>query len=318
MMRAIVVDHPGGPEVLTLKEVERPKVKDGWSLVQIKGFGINHSEIFTRQGLSPSVVFPRILGIECAGIISETTDEDRLPVGQTVLSIMGEMGRAFDGGYAEYVLLPNEQIYPVKTNLDWVSLATLPETYYTAYQAYESLQINENDKVLVRGATSGLGPAFLNLVHGKYPEVKVAGSTRSLTKSDALIKMGYCDVVEEADGVLQTDETYDKILELIGPATVKDSLLHTNEFGIVCSCGQLGGKWYLEDFDPIMELGGNRYLTTAYSGIVSQDRIQRLLDFVSKHHIEISPSNIFKLEEIADAHRLMESGNNIGKNIVIL
>ncbi len=317
-MRAIVVEHPGGPEVLTLKEVETPKVKAGWSLVQIKGFGINHSEIFTRQGLSTSVVFPRILGIECVGIISETTDEDRLPIGQTVVSIMGEMGRAFDGGYAEYALLPNDQIYSVKTNLDWVSLATLPETYYTAYQAYESLQIKENDKVLVRGATSGLGPAFLKLVHGKYPGVKVSGSTRNLNKAVPLIKLGYSDVIEEKNGVLQTDENYDKVLELIGPATVKDSLLHTNEFGIVCSCGQLGGKWYLENFDPIMELGNNRYLTSAYSGIVSQDKIQKLIDFVSDHHINIAPSNIFRLEEVAEAHRLMESGNNIGKNIVII
>src|SRR5699024_12790896 len=51
-----------------------PEIKNGWSLVKIKGFGIVHSEIFTRQGKSPSVKFPRILGIECVGIIEKTTD----------------------------------------------------------------------------------------------------------------------------------------------------------------------------------------------------------------------------------------------------
>lgn len=61
---------------------------------------------------------------------SDTTDPQRLPVGQKVVSIMGEMGRAFDGSYAEYTLLPNDQIYPVTTNLDWATLATVPETYY--------------------------------------------------------------------------------------------------------------------------------------------------------------------------------------------
>ncbi|MDO4649851.1 MAG: alcohol dehydrogenase catalytic domain-containing protein, partial [Eubacteriales bacterium] len=115
-MRAIVVSKPGSPEVLELKERDIPACKEGWSLVKVKGFGINHSEIFTRQGLSPSVQFPRILGIECVGVIAETTDELRLPKGQCVVSIMGEMGRAFDGSYAEYVLLPNEQIYPVETS----------------------------------------------------------------------------------------------------------------------------------------------------------------------------------------------------------
>ncbi|MCF7523585.1 hypothetical protein L3X07_11070 [Levilactobacillus brevis] len=58
MMHAVVVDHPGEPDVLTYREVPRPALKPGWSLVRVHGFGINHSEVFTRQGLSPSVEFP--------------------------------------------------------------------------------------------------------------------------------------------------------------------------------------------------------------------------------------------------------------------
>ena len=112
-MKAVVVYEPGGPEALVYTDVLRPMVKDGWSLVRVRGFGINHSEIFTRQGLSLSVTFPRILGIECVGTVEETTDAVRLPVGQRVVSLMGEMGGAFDGSYAEYILLPNAQIYPV-------------------------------------------------------------------------------------------------------------------------------------------------------------------------------------------------------------
>lgn len=80
-MKAVVVSKAGGPEVLEVREVTKPQVKTGWSLVKIKGVGINHSEIFTRQGLSPSVVFPRILGIELVGVIEKTTEPDRLPVG---------------------------------------------------------------------------------------------------------------------------------------------------------------------------------------------------------------------------------------------
>lgn len=97
-MKAIVVTHAGGPEVLEYKEVPTPKVKPGWTLVKVKGFGINHSEIFTRQGYSPSVHFPRILGIEAVGEVAETSAPDQFKVGQRVISIMGEMGRAFDGG----------------------------------------------------------------------------------------------------------------------------------------------------------------------------------------------------------------------------
>ena len=108
-MKAVLVKEAGGPEVLQVVEVPKPTVKEGWTLVKVQGFGINHSEIFTRQGLSPSVQFPRILGIECVGLVEETNRPD-LQVGQQVISIMGEMGRAFDGGYAEYVLLPDEQV----------------------------------------------------------------------------------------------------------------------------------------------------------------------------------------------------------------
>ena len=106
-MKAIVISEAGGPEKLQYTDVPTPQVKPGWSLVQVKGFGINHSEIFTRKGFSPDVQFPRILGIECVGIITQPPDDARLPVGQKVISIMGEMGRQFDGSYAEYVLLPN-------------------------------------------------------------------------------------------------------------------------------------------------------------------------------------------------------------------
>ncbi len=68
-MKAVLVEQPGSSEQLKVVEREIPKIKEGWSLVKIKGFGINRSEIFTRKGYSPSVVFPRVLGIECVGII---------------------------------------------------------------------------------------------------------------------------------------------------------------------------------------------------------------------------------------------------------
>ena len=131
-MKAVVIYEAGGPEQLKVETREIPELKEGWTLVKIKGFGINRSEIFTREGHSPSVKFPRILGIECVGEVEETTSSN-FKKGQKIVSIMGEMGRAFDGSYAEYVLLPNEQVYPVNTSLTWEELATVPETYLTTF-----------------------------------------------------------------------------------------------------------------------------------------------------------------------------------------
>ncbi len=172
-MRAAVVFEAGGPEKLVVMEVPTPEVKPGWTLVRVRGFGINHSELFTRQGLSPSVRFPRILGIECVGEVAQTTDPDRLPQGQTVVSIMGEMGRAFDGGYAEYCLLPNEQVCPVEWDGDWATLAAIPETYYTAWLSLKNLRVESGNRLLVRGGTAGVGVASSRLAHAARLSVTV-------------------------------------------------------------------------------------------------------------------------------------------------
>ncbi|MCH3904362.1 MAG: zinc-binding alcohol dehydrogenase family protein [Lactobacillus sp.] len=316
-MKAIVIHQAGGPEQLKLENVPVPKIKKDWSLVKIKGLGINHSEIFTRKGLSPTVKFPRILGIECVGVIEETTDPEHLPVGQKIVSIMGEMGRDFDGSYAEYVLLPNKQIYPVDTDLDWTTLAALPETYYTAFGSFLNLKINEHDKILVRGGTSGVGIAFLKLVKAKYPNIFIAGTSRSLVKERIMKDAGYDQVIIDQDGELQTKQKFNKILELIGPKTVKNSFKHTSEGGIVCSTGELGNQWYLNNFDPIMDIVPNAYLTSFYSNNVDQDRLNEMLKFVKKYKVDAKPEKVFDLEHVADAHRYLESRHSFGKVVVV-
>lgn len=316
-MKAIVIYEPGGPEKLIYTEMPTPEVKEGWSLVRVRGFGINHSEVFTRNGLSPSVEFPRILGIECVGEIAGTSDPERLHVGQKVISIMGEMGRAFDGSYAEYALLPNEQIYPVETEMPWDLLAAIPETYYTAYGSMKNLRIEHADKILVRGATSGVGVAFLRLVKATSPDIYVAGTSRNLKKAQTLLDEGFDDVIEDRDGVLQTDKSFDKVLELIGPATLKNTFAHVNEGGMVCSTGQLGGQWFLNDFDPIFELPANGYLTSFYSGNVSAERIQEMLDFVYDHKVDARPEKVFRLVEAPEAHEYLDSSRSYGKIVCV-
>ena len=230
---------------------------------------------------------------------------------------MGEMGRAFDGGYEEYVLLPNEQIYPVETDLPWEILAAVPETYYTAYGSYLNLKIREEDRVLVRGATSGVGIAFARLTKAAFPTLRLTGSSRSREKEEALLAAGFDKVILDREGALQTEQKYTKALELIGPATLKDTFSHICEGGIVCSTGQLGGVWNL-DFEPIMELPPNGYLTSFYSGNVSSDRLNDMLKFIEDHHVNAAPEKVFSLEQTAEAHRYLESGDSFGKTVICL
>lgn len=195
---------------------------------------------------------------------------------------MGEMGRAFDGSYAEYVLLPNEQIYPICTDLDWTTLAAIPETYYTAFGSLQQLRIAPQDRVLMRGAGSGVD-----------------------------------EVIIEVDGKLQTDQSYDKILELVGPATLRDSFAHINEHGIVCNTGQLGNVWGMDDFDPIIELKNNSYLTAFYSGNVSQAKLDAMFDYIRQFNVKILIERVFTLEQVPEAHRFLQSADGFGKVVVM-
>ena len=315
-MKTVKIYQAGGPEQLIYQDVPTPDIKEGWSLVKIKGFGINHSEIFTREGKSPSVQFPRILGIECVGEVAQSSTP-ALAVGQKVVSIMGEMGRAFDGSYAEYVLLPNEQIYPVHTDLDWTTLAAIPETYYTAFGSLQQLRIAPQDRVLVRGAGSGVGLAFAQLLKAQFPHVVLHGSTRNPAKATRLQAVGFDEVITEADGKIQTDQSYDKILELVGPATLRDSFSHINEHGIVCNTGQLGNIWYVNDFDPIIELKNNSYLTAFYSGNVSQAKLDAMFDYIRQFNVKILIERVFTLEQVPEAHRFLQSADGFGKVVVM-
>jgi len=79
----------------------------------------------------------------------------------------------------------------------------------------------------------------------------------------------------------------------------------------------LGGKWFLEDFDPTRDIKNNAYLTTFYSGNVSKERINSMLDYIEKYKIDVKAEKIFSLDEIVEAHKYLDSSSAFGKVIVI-
>lgn len=99
--------------------------------------------------------------------------------------------------------------------------------------------------------------------------------------------------------------TLDRVLELVGPATLKDSCLHLQEGGIVCSTGQLGGVWYMDGFDPIVDLPANGYLTSFHSANVDQARLDELFSFVKIHRMNLAPTRVFALSHMSEAHSFL-------------
>ncbi|WP_198347767.1 zinc-binding dehydrogenase [Nocardia terrae] len=322
-MRAAICVAAGGPEVLEVRELPVPRVREGWSLVRVMGAGLNRSELRTRQGHSPSVRFPRVLGIECVGTVAASTDP-RLPEGTTVAAVMGEMGREFDGGYAEYALLPNSLLMPIETELPWEVLAALPETYLTAQGAMDALGVAPGDRsrLLIRGGTSSVGMAAASIASGYG--LDIAATTRQPGKAAALTGAGVDHVLlDDGGSPAETIREFwpegpDYVLDLVGSATLADSLRLVRRGGTVCVSGSLSG-WLIPDFEPIAMIPPGTKLTAFHSDSYKGETalLQRVVREVEAGVYRPNVDRVFRLDDIAEAHRYMEDNRATGKLVML-
>lgn len=223
--------------------------------IRVKAFGLNRSELHTRLGLAgDSVTYPRVLGIEATGVVDLAPSGEFEP-GQQVMTMMGGMGRTFDGGYAEYTCVPAGQVIPFRSDLDWATLGAVPEMLQTAYGSLTvGVGIEAGQSLLIRGGTSSVGMAAAVLA--KRKGLRVLATTRSAAKAGALEAIGVDDVlVGDGDVAAQVrrllPEGVDGAIELIGTPTLPDTLRSTRVHGTVCFTGMLSNVWTVEEFYPI-------------------------------------------------------------------
>ena len=321
-MKAAVIREPGAPEVLAIEEIPVPQPAPGWVLIRVKAFGLNRSELFTRQGHSPGVRFPRVLGIEAVGVVEDAPGGEFKP-GQTVATAMGGMGRAFDGGYAEYTSVPARQVQAINTSLAWDILGALPEMIQTAWGSLNSaLHLTAGQSLLIRGGTSSVGLAAAILA--KRQGATVAATTRKVDRESMLKDNGadhvFIDTGEIAGDVRRIfPDGVDKVLELVGTTTLLDSLQCAARFGSVCMTGMVGNAWEFDRFSPMGAIPSTVSLTT-YSG-GSQDflytPLQVVVNEVEAGRMTLRIGRVFQLDDIVKAHRCMED-NAAGGKIVVL
>src|SRR5260370_23803963 len=199
IMKAVVIHEPGGPEVLKVESIPIPTPLAGEVVIRVKAFGLNGSEMFTRQGHSPGVRFPRVLGIEAVGLVEEVPG-DEFRKGDIVATAMGGMGRAFDGGYAEYACVPAAQVQAIQTRLPWAILGAIPEMLQTAWGSlFKSLGLAEGERLLIRCGTTSVGLAAAAIA--KNHRAFVAATTRNPGHTALLRSTGVDDVIVDAGSI---------------------------------------------------------------------------------------------------------------------
>ncbi|MFJ5958659.1 zinc-binding alcohol dehydrogenase family protein [Paenarthrobacter sp. NPDC092416] len=321
LMRAIVLDGPGAPDALKIRDVPRPVATPGWVLLKVRAFGLNRSEFHFRRGLGSFGSFPRIPGIEATGVVVEAPGGE-FEAGVQAAALMGGMGRTFDGGYAEYVLVPAANVVPFRSSLDWATLGAVPEMLQTANG---SLTVGVNaapgSSLLIRGGTSSIGLALAVLA--KSRGMTVVSTTRNHAKTQALLDAGVDHVVVDSGAIAEEvralfPEGVGSAVELVGTPTLKDTLRATAVHGTVCFTGMLSDEWTVKDFYPI-DFIPNGVRLTAYSGEASdlpEAVLQDFLKAVEDGHVTVPIGKTYAFDQIVQAHQDMEDGSVAGKLVV--
>ena len=325
-MKAIVISEYGAPEQLKIEERQTPNPESGQVLIKVKAFGINRAETYMRQGAWGEVA--EITGIECVGTV-ELDTTGRLVAGTKVVAIMGGMGRTINGSYAEYTCLPASNVVAINADIPWDILAAIPESYATAWAClHDNMKLKPGDSVLVRGGTSALGQAAINIA-ANTKEVSVIASTRSRDCVEMLKGIGATSVLFETDDMSSDLRTLfprgvDSVLDIIGNSTLLDSLKMVKPGGYVCNAGFLGGGDPLS-FNPLSDLPCSVNLNFFASFMFGTDGfplsnipVGEIVDKVVSGAYVAAPKKVFEFEQIVDAHRLMESNTTKGKIVIKL
>jgi NADPH:quinone reductase-like Zn-dependent oxidoreductase len=323
-MRAVVLEVPGAVENLQIRELPVPEPQPGWVRIRVRAFGLNRSELHTRLGLAEGVTFPRVLGIEAVGVVDDDPSGDLAP-GQQVVTLMGGMGRVFDGGYAEYTVVPRGQVIPFASDLPWEVIGAVPETLQTAYGSLTTgLDLSQTQTLLVRGGTSSVGLAAATVAKD-LGATTVLATTRQPDRVQSLLDHGVDHALVD-DGRV-ADQVHDLLgtgvdaaLELVGTPTLPDTLRATRVHGTVCFTGMLSNQWTIPDFYPIDYIPTGVRLTGYGGGSADlpPEVLQDYLDRLANGSASLGPTSVHRLEDIREAHLDLERNRSFGKHVVLL
>lgn len=319
-MHAIKIQEPGGPDMLVWSEVPDPEPGPGEVIVDVRASGVNRGDILQRQGHYPpppgASPYP---GLECSGTISAIADDVRgWTVGQQVCALLA------GGGYAERVAVPAGQLLPVPDGVDLVDSAALPEVACTVWSNVVRLaRLTAGETLLVHGGGSGIGTFAIQL--GSALGATVAATAR-LPKHDQLRKLGAAHTIDyrEQDFVEEVRQVTDSrgadvILDIIGAAYLERNLAALATGGRLMVIGMQGGRKAELDLSRLLAKRAAvaatalRPLPLAEKAEIVRGVREQVWPLIAAGRIRPIVDRRLPLTDAAEAHRLVESSEHVGK-----
>jgi len=320
-MKYINTPEFGGPEVLTLAKGQTPAIKDNEVLIHVAAAGVNRPDVIQRSGNYPA---PKdaspILGLEVAGeIIQIGSKVSTWKVGDNVCALTN------GGGYAEYAAVPEGQCLVIPDGLSMIEAAALPETNFTVWSnVFDRAQLIAGESFLVHGGSSGIGTTAIQLA--KVMGARVFTTAGSEEKCNVCRKLGAELAINyhNADYLEQLKEAtegkgVDVILDMVGGDYIQKNLKLAALEGRIVNIAYLQGPVAKVNFLPVML----KRLTVTGSTLrpqsaqtkqgIAQALQEKIWPFYANQAIKPVIAEVFPLSKAAEAHRLMESNQHIGK-----
>jgi NADPH:quinone reductase len=324
-MRAVVLDGFGGPEVMRLGEVPRPRPGPGQVLIRVAATSVNRADLQQRTGnYAPPPGDSEVLGLEVAGMIEALAgDVSGWKAGDRVMTLVG------GGGYAEYATAPASTLMPVPEGIDLVRAAGITEVFVTAWlNVFREAALQPGETLLVHGGASGVGTAAIQLAKalGPSPVIVTVGSE---AKAKACQELGADHVVlyrqedfSERTLALTDGRGPDVILDHIGAKYLEPNLRCLAPYGRLVIIGLLGGAKAELNIGRLMvkrqRIIGSvlRARPVAEKAAITAAFREAALERFARGELKPVIHDVLPLAEARRAHELVAANANTGKVIL--
>ncbi|WP_101787408.1 NAD(P)H-quinone oxidoreductase [Nonomuraea indica] len=317
-MRAIDITSPGGPEALEWREVPDPRPEQGEVVVEVAAAGVNRADVHQRRGrYDPPPGAPAYPGLEVSGVVAEVGDGvEGFEPGDRVCALLA------GGGYAERVAVPWQQLMPVPDGVSLVRAAALPEVACTVWSnVFMLARLRRGETLLVHGGASGIGTFAVQLA--KALGSRVVTTVGLAEKARRLIELGADEVVNYREEDFADRLRADVILDIIGAGYLAANIRALNTGGRLVIIGLQGGAKAELDLGALLAKRASVHGTTLRArpadekGAIVRSVVDNVWPLVSAGAIRPVVYAEVPMAEAADAHRMLDSGDHIGKILLV-